>query len=64
MTRAPWEGVADAYDPAYLKLFDASFAAGIEAAEQLLDEELERLSTFTGIVGVVAGHVLLNRKLS
>jgi hypothetical protein len=61
-SRAPWEGVADAYDPAYLKVFDAAFATGIEAAEELADEDLERLSAYSGMVGIVAQHVLQTRR--
>jgi len=62
MTRAPWDGVADTYDPAYLRLFDASLAAGVAAAEELPDADLERLSSYTGIVGIVAQHVLVTRR--
>jgi len=62
MTRAPWGGVADAYDPAYVRLFDASLTAGVAAAEDLPDEDLERLSSYTGIVGIVAQHVLTTRR--
>jgi hypothetical protein len=62
MTRAPWAGVADTYDPAYLRLFDATLSAGVAAAEDMPDADLERLSAYTGIVGIVAQHVLSTRR--
>lgn len=48
-------------DEAYMRVFSSSFSAGVEAAEELSDVELQTLRRYTGIVGLVAEHVLLAR---
>jgi len=45
------------YSESYLRVFGAAFDAGIEAASHLSDGELEKLSRYSGIVGIVAQQV-------
>lgn len=59
--KARWESVSEAYDPAYLRIFDATFSAGVEAAEELSDDDLERLAHCSGLVGIIAEHVRFAR---
>jgi hypothetical protein len=49
--------IAREYGESYSRIFEAAFNAGIEAAAQFSDAEIERLSRYTGIVGMVAQHV-------
>ncbi len=48
-------------DETYMHVFRSSLSAGVEAAEELSDVELETLRRYAGIVGLVAEHVLLAR---
>ena len=45
------------YSESYLRIFGAAFDAGLEAASHLSDRELEKLSRYSGIVGIVAQHI-------
>ena len=49
------------YSESYVRVFGAAFGAGVEAAQRLSDTEIERLATYSGIVGLVAQEVKATR---
>jgi len=49
------------YSDSYLRVFGAAFGAGVEQASRLSDEEIERLTQYSGIVGMVAEQIKATR---
>lgn len=52
----------DEYDERYRRVFRAAFDAGVRAAEELPDEDVQTLRRYSGVVGLIAEHVALTRK--
>jgi len=52
------------YGDAYQQLFEGALAGGIERARGLSDADLRDLERYSGIVGLVAQHVLESRRLA
>lgn len=51
------------YGRNYVRVFRAAFDAGAAAAVNLSDSELEELTRYSGIVGLIAETTLFSRKL-
>lgn len=49
------------YSDPYRQVFAAAILAGLESAAELSDPELEELSAYSGIVGLIGQQVLSSR---
>lgn len=49
------------YDEAHVSVFTAALDAAVAAVRRLSDAEIERLTQFSGIVGMAADHVQAER---
>jgi len=45
----------------YMQVFNAAMTAAVERVRQLPDEEIARLTRYSGIVGLAAEHVQASR---
>lgn len=52
----------DEYDETYRRVFRAAFDAGVRAAQDLPDEDIQTLRRYSGVVGLIAEHVALTRE--
>jgi hypothetical protein len=45
----------------YMQIFNAAMSAAVDRVRQLSDEEIARLTRYSGIVGLAAEHVRASR---